>query len=150
MATKQSSSYPLPGVSLPNVNYGQYSQPRRGRSVAPGAAMVNVLQGGQKLTQQQEEARRQEEERKRQEQQQVINRMQQVQTNADLWNLEQMSNMNTMPQTSAIDDQLQATLQKRLDIATQAQVYLKTQFGDKEARKSAQKAINDYYDLLTF
>jgi hypothetical protein len=149
MATKQSSSYPLPGVSLPNVNYGQYSQPRRGRSVAPGAAMVNVLQGGQKLTQQQEEARRQEEERKRQEQQQVINRMQQVQTNADLWNLEQMSNMNTMPQTSAIDDQLQATLQKRLDIATQAQVYLKTQFGDKEARKSAQKAINDYYDLLT-
>ena len=34
MATKQSSSYPLPGVSLPNVNYGQYSQPRRGRSAA--------------------------------------------------------------------------------------------------------------------
>jgi len=135
MATKQSSSYPLPGVSF--------------RSVAPGAAMVNVLQGGQKLTQQQEEARKQEEERKRQEEQQVINRMQQVQTNADLWNLEQMSNMNTMPQTSAIDDQLQSTLQKRLDIATQAQVYLKTQFGDKEARKSAQKAINDYYDLLT-
>ena len=142
MATKkQSSSYPLPGVSLPNVNYGAYSQPRRGRSVAPADAMVDVLQGGQALAQRQEELRKQE--------QQVIDRMQQVQTNADLWNLEQMSNLTTMPQTSAIQDQLQNTLSKRLDIATQAQVYLKTQFGDKEKRKSAQKAINDYYDLLT-
>lgn len=150
MATKkQSSSYPLPGVSLPNVNYGAYSQPRRGRSVAPADAMVDVLQGGQALAQRQEELRKQEEERKAREAQQVIDRMQQVQTNADLWNLEQMSNLTTMPQTSAIQDQLQNTLSKRLDIATQAQVYLKTQFGDKEKRKSAQKAINDYYDLLT-
>jgi len=150
MATKrQSSSYPLPGVTLPNVNYGSYSQPRRGRSAAPADAMVDVLQGGQALAQRQEELRKQEEERKAREAQQVINRMQQVQTNADLWNLEQMSNLTTMPQTSAIQDQLQNTLSKRLDIATQAQVYLKTQFGDKEKRKSAQKAINDYYDLLT-
>ena len=150
MATKnQSSSYPLPGVSLPNVNYGTYSQPRRGRSVAPADAMVDVLQGGEALAQRQEELRKQEEERKAREAQQVIDRMQQVQTNADLWNLEQMSNMTTMPQTSAVQDQLQNTLSKRLDIATQAQVYLKTQFGDKEKRKSAQKAINDYYDLLT-
>ena len=150
MATKrQSSSYPLPGVSLPNVNYGAYSQPRSGQTSAPASAMVDVLQGGQALAQRQEELRKQEEERKAREEQQIINRMQQVQTNADLWNLEQMSNLTTMPQTSAIQDQLQNTLSKRLDIATQAQVYLKTQFGDKEKRKSAQKAINDYYDLLT-
>ena len=150
MATKrQSSSYPLPGVSLPNVNYGAYSQPRSGQTSAPASAMVDVLQGGQALAQRQEELRKQEEERKAREEQQIIDRMQQVQTNADLWNLEQMSNLTTMPQTSAIQDQLQNTLSKRLDIATQAQVYLKTQFGDKEKRKSAQKAINDYYDLLT-
>ena len=43
MATKkQSSSYPLPGVTLPNVNYGSYSQPKGNRSVAPADAMVAV------------------------------------------------------------------------------------------------------------
>ena len=90
MATKrQSSSYPLPGVSLPNVNYGAYSQPRSGQTSAPASAMVDVLQGGQALAQRQEELRKQEEERKAREEQQIINRMQQVQTNADLWNLEQ-------------------------------------------------------------
>jgi len=150
MATKkQSSSYPLPGVTLPNVNYGSYSQPKGNRSVAPADAMVDVLQGGQALAQRQEELRKQEEERKAREAQQVIDRMQQVQTNADLWNLEQMSNLNTLPQTSAVQDELQQTLSKQLDIATQAQVYLKTQFGEKDKRKSAQKAITDYYDLLS-
>ena len=149
MATKQSSSYPLPGVSLPNVNYSQYSNPQRGRTVPPAAAMVSVLQTGSKLRQDQEAARKAEEARKEKEYKAVIENMQRVQTNADLWNLEQMSNMQTLPQTSAIQDQLQNTLQGRLDTATQAQVYLKTQFGDKEKRKSAQKAINDYYDLLS-
>ena len=148
MATKQSSSYPLPGVSLPSVNYNQYSNPKRGRSLPPAAAMVNVLQAGDKLRQDQEAARKLEEEKKEKEQLAIIENMQRVQTNADLWNLEQMSNLQTIPQTSAIQDQLQDTLQGRIDIATQAQVYLKTQFGDKEKRKSAQKAINDYYDLL--
>ena len=111
--------------------------------------MVGVLQQGDKIRQDQEQRRLLEEERKNKESQAVIDRMQTIQTNADLWNLEQMSNLNTLPQTSAVQDELQQTLSKQLDIATQAQVYLKTQFGEKDKRKSAQKAITDYYDLLS-
>jgi len=74
--------------------------------------------------------------------------MQRVQGTADVWNLEQMSNLATAPKTSAIQDELTRTLNSRIDIATQAQIYLKTQFGDNEKRVSAQKAITDYYDLL--
>tara|TARA_R100000781_G_scaffold84847_3_gene52257 strand:+ start:5141 stop:6931 length:1791 start_codon:yes stop_codon:yes gene_type:complete len=150
MATKAQSSYPLPGVTLPNVDYGAYSQPTggRGQVAPPASAMVNVLQQGDKLRQLQEAERKREKELEDKENQALIDRMQLVQTNADLWNLQQMSDLNTIPQTSAVQDQLEATLHKRLDIATQAQVYLKTQHGDKEKRKSAQKAVSDYYDLL--
>jgi len=150
MATKAQSSYPLPGVTLPNVDYGAYSQPTggRGQVAPPASAMVNVLQQGDKLRQLEEAERKREKELEDKENQALIDRMQLVQTNADLWNLQQMSDLNTIPQTSAVQDQLEATLHKRLDIATQAQVYLKTQHGDKEKRKSAQKAVSDYYDLL--
>jgi len=150
MATKsQSSSYPLPGVTLPNVNYGSYSSPQRGKSITPGAAMVGVLQQGDILRQKQEAAKKEEERREKIERQRIIENMQTIQTNADLWNLDQMSNLHSLPRSTAIEDQLRATLEKRLNIATQANVYLKTQFGDKEKRASAQKAISDYYDLLT-
>lgn len=150
MATKsQSSSYPLPGVTLPNVDYGSYARPApRKAEVTPAGAMLGVLQQGDKLRQLRESERKREEELKKKETQAIIERMQTIQTNADLWNLQQMSDLNTIPQTTAIQDQLQATLQKRLDIATQAQVYLKTQYGDKKHRASAQKAVSDYYDLL--
>ena len=149
MATKsQSSSYPLPGVTLPNVNYSAYSNPQRGRSITPGAAMVGVLQQGDILRQKEEEARKQEERLAEANRQKIIQNMQTIQVNADLWNLEQMSNLNSMPRSSAIEDQLRATLEQRLDIATQANVYLKTQFGDKAKRARAQKALADYYDLL--
>ena len=143
MATKAQSSYPLPGVTLPNVDYGAYSQPTggRGQVAPPASAMVNVLQQGDKLRQLEEAERKREKELEDKENQALIDRMQLVQTNADLWNLQQMSDLNTIPQTSAVQDQLEATLHKRLDIATQAQVYLKTQHGDKEKRKSAQKAV---------
>jgi len=150
MATKsQSSSYPLPGVTLPNVDYGAYAQPApRKAEISPAGSMVDVLQQGDKLRQLQETERKRQEELERKERQAIIARMQTVQTNADLWNLQQMSDLNTIPQTTAVQDQLQVTLQKRLDIATQAQVYLKTQYGDKKHRASAQKAVSDYYDLL--
>ena len=149
MATKsQSSSYPLPGVTLPNVNYSAYSNPQRGRSITPGAAMVGVLQQGDILRQKEEEARKQEERLAEANRQKIIQNMQTIQVNADLWNLEQMSNLNSIPRSTAIEDQLRATLEQRLDIATQANVYLKTQFGDKAKRASAQKALADYYDLL--
>jgi len=65
-----------------------------------------------------------------------------------VWNLEQMNKLATAPKTSAIQDELMKTLNDRIDIATQAQIYLKTQFGDQEKRNSAKKAIQDYYDLL--
>ena len=149
MATKsQSSSYPLPGVTLPNVDYGSYSNPQRGKSVPPAAAMVGVLQQGDILRQKQEAAKAEKERREKIEQQRIIENMQRIQTNADLWNLDQMSNLHSLPRSTAIEDQLRTTLEGRLDIATQANVYLKTQFGDKEKRASAQKAISDYYDLL--
>ena len=150
MATKsQSSSYPLPGVTLPNVDYGAYAQPApRKAEISPAESMVDVLQQGDKLRHLQETERKRQEELERKERQAIIARMQTVQTNADLWNLQQMSDLNTIPQTTAVQDQLQVTLQKRLDIATQAQVYLKTQYGDKKHRASAQKAVSDYYDLL--
>jgi hypothetical protein len=148
MATKQSSSYPLPGVTLPNPDYGSYSNPQRGKSITPGAAMVGVLQQGDLLRQKQEAARKEEERKEEIENRRIIENMQTVQTNADLWNLDQMSNLHSLPRSTAIEDQLRATLESRLNIATQANVYLKTQFGDKEKRASAQKAISDYYDLL--
>ena len=118
MATKsQSSSYPLPGVTLPNVNYGSYSSPQRGKSITPGAAMVGVLQQGDILRQKQEAAKKEEERREKIERQRIIENMQTIQTNADLWNLDQMSNLHSLPRSTAIEDQLRATLEQRLNIA---------------------------------
>ena len=53
MATKAQSSYPLPGVTLPSVDYGTYSRPTGGRGQVPppASAMVGVLQQGDKLKQ---------------------------------------------------------------------------------------------------
>ena len=130
------------------VDYSKYSNPQRGDSPTPGAAMVKGLQQADVIKQRQEEARLRKEAAEEAKQQRIIEGMQRIQVNADLWNLEQMSNLHSMPKSTAIEDQLRATLQTRLDIATQAQVYLKTKFDDKEKRKSAQKAVADYYDLL--
>ena len=70
MATQsQSSSYPLPGVTLPNPDYGSYSNPKRGKSVTPAGAMVGVLQQGDILRQKQEAAKKEKERRERIEQQ---------------------------------------------------------------------------------
>ncbi len=142
------NNYPLPNVNLPKVDYSKYSNPQRGNSPTPGASMVKALQQADVIKQRQEEARLRKEAAEEAKQQRIIEGMQRIQVNADLWNLEQMSNLHSMPKSTAIEDQLRATLQTRLDIATQAQVYLKTKFDDKGKRASAQKAVADYYDLL--
>ena len=142
------NNYPLPNVNLPKVDYSRYSNPQRGNSPAPAASMVKVLQQGDVIKQRQEEARLRKEAAEENKQQAIITNMQRIQTNADLWNLEQMSNVHNIPKSTAIEDELRATLEQRLDIATQAQVYLKTKFDDKEKRSSAQKAVSDYFDLL--
>ena len=132
---------------------GAYENPQRltGDTQA-GAFAKGLMQNQQNLAAQnearaREEARRQE--KAKADQQRIIENMQRVQGNADVWNLEQMSNLATAPKTSAIQDELTRTLNSRIDIATKAQIYLKTQFGDNEKRISAQKAITDYYDLLS-
>jgi len=142
------NNYPLPNVNLPKVDYSRYSNPQRGNSPTPAAAMVKVLQQSDVIKQRQEEARLRKEAAEEAKQQRIIEGMQRIQTTADLWNLEQMSNLHNIPKSTAIEDELRATLEQRLDIATQAQVYLKTKFDDKQKRSSAQKAVSDYFDLL--
>ena len=126
-----------------------YENPRQlYTGIDPASA---YLEGFQKQSAIDEERRKEleaEQERKRAEEQRLIEKMQRVQGDADVWNLEQMNKLATAPKTSAIQDELMKTLNDRIDIATQAQIYLKTQFGDQEKRNSAKKAIQDYYDLL--
>jgi len=132
---------------------GAYENPQRltGDTYA-SAFSRGINQMNQGISQKQqadEQERKRAAEKQKAEQQRIIENMQRVQGTADVWNLEQMSNLATAPKTSAIQDELTRTLNSRIDIATQAQIYLKTQFGDKEKRVSAQKAITDYYDLLS-
>ena len=131
---------------------GAYENPQRltGDTYA-SAFSRGINQMNQGVAQQQqanEQERKRAQQKQEADQQRIVENMQRVQGNADVWNLEQMSNLATAPKTSAIQDELTRTLNSRIDIATQAQIYLKTQFGDQEKRVSAQKAITDYYDLL--
>lgn len=131
---------------------GAYENPQRltGDTYA-SAFSRGINQMNQGVAQQQqanEQERKRAQQKQEADQQRIIENMQRVQGNADVWNLEQMSNLASAPKTSAIQDELTRTLNNRIDIATQAQIYLKTQFGDQEKRISAQKAITDYYDLL--
>lgn len=114
----------------------------------PAGAYLKQIQMQQNQRDAEEKQRKADTLRKQAEEKQLIQRMQRVQGDADVWNLEQMSNLATAPKTSAIQDELMKTLNSRIDIATQAQIYLKTQFGDSEKRNLAKKAIQDYYDLL--
>ena len=127
---------------------GAYDNPKGLTGANPTMAALGVLMQGDKNRQVDEQQRLNEERAKKRENAAVIKQMQNVQGAADVWNLEQMSKLSSAPKTSAIDTELQRTLNGRIDIATQAQIYLKTQFGDNEKRLSAQKAIRDYYDLL--
>ena len=132
---------------------GAYENPQRLTGDTQAGAFAKGLMQNQQNLAAQNEARAREEARRKEkakaDQQRIIENMQRVQGTADVWNLEQMSNLATAPKTSAIQDELTRTLNSRIDIATQAQIYLKTQFGDNEKRVSAQKAITDYYDLLS-
>ena len=131
---------------------GAYENPQRltgdtyASAFTKGISAMN--QNNAQALQANEQEKRRAAEKAKAEQQRIIENMQRVQGTADVWNLEQMSNLATAPKTSAIQDELTRTLNSRIDIATQAQIYLKTQFGDNEKRVSAQKAITDYYDLL--
>ena len=131
---------------------GAYENPQRltGDTYASAFSRgINQMNQGISQKQQADEQERKRAEQKQQaDQQRVLENMQRIQGSADVWNLEQMSNLATAPKTNALQDELTRTLNDRIDIATQAQIYLKTQFGDKEKRMSAQKAITDYYDLL--
>ena len=132
---------------------GAYENPQRSTGDSYASAFSRgINQMNQGIAQDQktiEQERKRAAEKQKADQQRIIENMQRVQGTADVWNLEQMSNLATAPKTSAIQDELTRTLNSRIDIATQAQIYLKTQFGDNEKRVSAQKAITDYYDLLS-
>ena len=127
---------------------GAYDNPKPLTGMNPTMAALQVLMTGDRSRRADETERLKKEQAEERKNQAVIQRMQSVQGAADVWNLEQMSNLSSAPKTSAIDTELQRTLNSRIDIATEAQIYLKTQFGDNEKRLSAQKAIRDYYDLL--
>tara|TARA_R110001592_G_scaffold57605_1_gene175168 strand:- start:353 stop:2089 length:1737 start_codon:yes stop_codon:yes gene_type:complete len=131
---------------------GAYENPQRITGDTYASAFTkqianNNAAASQRAQINEQEARRAQE-KKENEQRRIIENMQRVQGNADVWNLEQMNKLATAPRTNAIQDELMKTLNDRIGIATDAQIYLKTQFGDEKARVSAQKAITDYYDLL--
>jgi hypothetical protein len=131
---------------------GAYENPQRITGDTYASAFTkqianNNAAASQRAQINEQEARRAQE-KKENEQRRIIENMQRVQSNADIWNLEQMNKLATAPKTSAIQDELMKTLNDRIGVATDAQIYLKTQFGDEKARVSAQKAITDYYDLL--
>lgn len=126
-----------------------YENPRQlYTGIDPASAYLEGFQKQSAIDEKRRKELEAEQERKRAEEQRLIEKMQRVQGDADVWNLEQMNKLATAPKTSAIQDELMKTLNDRIDIATQAQIYLKTQFGDQEKRNSAKKAIQDYYDLL--
>ena len=109
---------------------GAYENPQRltGDTYA-SAFSRGINQMNQGVAQQQqanEQERKRAQQKQEADQQRIIENMQRVQGNADVWNLEQMSNLASAPKTSAIQDELTRTLNSRIDIATQAQIYLKT------------------------
>lgn len=97
---------------------------------------------------QQEALRKQEEARKKQLQQQYIQRMQEMQYKVDMKQVEILQTLDAIEPASGLDNEVTGILRDRIDVASQAQLYLMTDFSDPKKRQEAKKVIADYQNLL--
>ena len=99
---------------------GAYENPQRITGDTYASAFTkqianNNAAASQRAQINEQEARRAQE-KKENEQRRIIENMQRVQGNADVWNLEQMNKLATAPKTSAIQDELMKTLNDRIGV----------------------------------
>ena len=80
---------------------GAYDNPKSLSGMNPTMAALNVLMKGDQSRGVDEAQRLREKQAKERQNQAVIKQMQNVQGAADVWNLEQMSNLSSAPKTSA-------------------------------------------------
>ncbi len=97
---------------------------------------------------QQEALRKQEEARRKQLQQQYIQRMQEMQYKVDMKQVEILQTLDSIEPASGLDNEVTNILRDRIDVASQAQLYLMTDFSDPKKRQEAKKVIADYQNLL--
>ena len=97
---------------------------------------------------QQEAIRKQEEARRKQLQQQYTQRMQEMQYKVDMKQVEILQTLDAIEPASGLDNEVTGILRDRIDVASQAQLYLMTDFSDPKKRQEAKQVIADYQKLL--
>ena len=97
---------------------------------------------------QQEAIRKQEEARRKQLQQQYTQRMQEMQYKVDMKQVEILQTLDAIEPASGLDNEVTGILRERIDVASQAQLYLMTDFSDPKKRQEAKQVIADYQKLL--
>lgn len=98
----------------------------------------------QKEKQRRDILRRQEEK----ERQANINKMQEMQYKVDMLSLQRADELGKITDNPTLDNEVTGILRDRIDIASQAQLYLMTDFSDNKKRAEAKQVIADYQSLL--
>ena len=98
----------------------------------------------QKEKQRQDILRKQEEK----ERQAQINRMQEMQYKVDMLSLQRADQLGKIVENPTLDNEVTGILRDRIDLASQAQFYLMSDFSDPKKRSEAKQVIADYQSLL--
>ena len=85
---------------------------------------------------------------KEKERQANINRMQEMQYKVDMLSLKRADELGKITENPTLDNEVTGILRDRIDVASQAQLYLMTDFSDNKKRGEAKKVIADYQNLL--
>ena len=85
---------------------------------------------------------------KEKERQANINRMQEMQYKVDMLSLQRADELGKITENPTLDNEVTGILRNRIDVASQAQLYLMTDFSDNKKRAEAKKVIADYQNLL--
>ena len=85
---------------------------------------------------------------KEKERQAQINKMQEMQYKVDMLSLQRADELSKITENPTLDNEVTGILRDRIDVASQAQLYLMTDFSDNKKRGEAKKVIADYQNLL--
>lgn len=85
---------------------------------------------------------------KEKERQAQINKMQEMQYKVDMLSLQRADELSKITENPTLDNEVTSILRDRIDVASQAQLYLMTDFSDNKKRAEAKKVIADYQNLL--
>tara|TARA_R100001480_G_scaffold21258_1_gene31224 strand:- start:10465 stop:12333 length:1869 start_codon:yes stop_codon:yes gene_type:complete len=78
-----------------------------------------------------------------------ISQMQKMQYNIDIMEIQALGKLDAIkPNADGLDLEISNILRDRIDVASQAQMYLQTEFSDPAKRAEAKRAISDYQNLL--